>query len=194
MKYVKTLGLLALTALAAMAFAATASATNLTSPSGTTYTSSFTGKSEGKLTAHGSGGYTLECEAEGTAAVEKHGVGSTVSGKVTSLKFSNCGNATLHVKKTGTVEIHSEGSGNGSLTSSGAEVETTTESAFGKMSCIYTTNNTYLGVLTGNTSGNAMFDTAGGTIPRTGGSALCGGTATLTGVWNITSPSTLSVD
>ena len=80
MKYAKMLGLLAVAAAALMAFAGVASATTLTSPSGTTYTSTIKATSEGTTTLHNSSlGIAVSCEESTVEGkVEKHGSGVTV--------------------------------------------------------------------------------------------------------------------
>ena len=62
------------------------------------------------------------------------------------------------------------------------------------MTCIYTTNNTDIGVLAGSKTENARAHVSSAQVPRTGGSALCGSTGTLTGQYKITTPSTLYGD
>jgi hypothetical protein len=202
MKYIKMLGLAAVAAAALMAFvgAGTASATTLT---GT-----------GCAVSHCAIGTTIASESEGTTELHPP-IGSinckksTVSGKTTTtgaaaetvkgnievLTFTEC-NATVTVLKKGTLEIHTENSAsannNGTLTSSGAEVTVN----YVGFHCIFTTNNTDLGTVTGsaNTKGNATLDIST-TIPRTGGSsgAFCGTTAQWTGAYRVTSPASLNI-
>ena len=162
MKYMGMLGLAAATAMALVAFGAgTASATTLTSPTGTVY--------KGEVVASAETTVTLKEEAFGTKTCTTSVIkftpnaqseATTVTGAVSTLTFgtprvvggneeeSHCENgaATINVLKTGSLEIHSiAGTENGTLTSSGMEVTTL---KFG-IHCIYTTNNTHLGTITG---------------------------------------------
>ena len=186
MKYVKMLGLLAVAAAALMAFAGTASATTLTS-SGSTYTSSIVAESEGKTSLDGTF-TTVTCEESVVkGSVENHGSGVTAGGNISSLTFSKC-NFPVSVKKAGSLEVHATSGGNGTLTSSGAEITIETSIA----NCIFTTSSTDIGTLTGGTP--ATLDIASSAIPRTGHSVFCGGSGTWTGSYKVTTPGNLTVD
>lgn len=116
----------------------------------------------------------------------------TVKANVENLSFAEC-NSTFVVLKKGTFEIHTDpadstgGSGNGTLTWSGLELTTT----YLGFHCIFSTNSTDLGTITGSEATLHLK----ATIPRTGGGsgAFCGPTAQWTGSYKITSPSTLNV-
>lgn len=194
MKYVKLLGLAATAAAVLMVFAASASATIVTS-NGVAYTGKLEGANEkGHASLHGSNGVTIECEGSLGGTIESHGAAVTAEGKG-ELKFAACTNGyVVHVKKSGTVIAHAS-AGNATITSSGAEVEVTAKSIFGTITCIFTTNSTHLGLMTSSktTGGQATMDLAG-TIPRTGGSSLCGSSGTLTGNGVVASPLNLNVD
>ena len=107
------------------------------------------------------------------------------------MTFTGC-NATVTVLKPGTLEIHSQGSNNGTLTSSGAEVTV----VFAGFHCIFSTSNTDIGTITGSatTGSTATFD-INAKIPRTGGTSgvFCGEAAEWTGSYKLTSPDTLNV-
>lgn len=202
MKYIKMLGLAAVAAAALMAFvgASTASATTLT---GTGCVGELEGhcaigteikaENEGKVILDPPFG-AIECSVSNVAGktTTTGGASETVVGEIETLTFSSC-NATVTVLKKGTLEIHSLGSSNGTLTSSGAEVTV----QFLGTHCVFSTNNTDLGTVTGSTTtgGNATLDIKA-TIPRTGGTsgAFCGSTAAWTGAYKVTSPATLNVD
>jgi hypothetical protein len=191
MKYAKMLGLLAVAAAALMAFAGTASATVLTSPSGTTYTSTIKAESEGATSLDGAF-TTVTCNKSTVEGkVESHGAAVTAGGKISSLTFTECNYPTT-VKAAGSLEIHGLGSSNGTLTSSGASIEIATSVG----TCVFTTTNTDVGTLTGSTTtgGNATLDIASAKIPRTGGNFLCGSSGTWTGAYKVTTPATLIVD
>lgn len=87
-----------------------------------------------------------------------------------------------------------ESTGNGIVTSSGAEVEVQVTSA--GITCIYSTNNTQIGILTDSaaTSGTATMHANSSAVPRTGGSFFCGSSGVLTGSYTITSPEALYFD
>jgi len=78
------------------------------------------------------------------------------------------------------------GHGVGTVSSTGMKITATRAG----LSCVYETNNTPIGTLTG---GNPATLNLSGSIPRVGGSFLCGGsTAALTG--SLVSTSTLKID
>jgi hypothetical protein len=189
MKYAKMLGLLAVAAAALMAFAGFASASVVTSPAGTTYTGELKAETEnGHAILHSENAptaFTVECGGTVTGKVEKHGSGVTPGGNISSLVFNNCTNgATVVVNKAGSLEAHALGSGNGTVTSTGAEI--TIHVPVLNIKCIYTTNSTDVGTLTGGTP--ATLDINSATIPRTGGSAFCGTGGFWTGNYKVTTP------
>jgi hypothetical protein len=188
MKYVKMLGLLAVAAAALMAFVGTASATTITSSAGATPTIEAE-STNGKL--HGAF-ITVECSKSTVkGAVEQHGAGVTAKGNISNLTFTGCNYATT-VIKAGSLEVHGTSTtGNGTLTSTGAEIKIHTSVG----ECIFTTSATDIGTLTGSnvTKGNAVLDIASSSIPRTGGSFFCGSSGTWTGTYTVTAPSTLEV-
>ena len=200
MKYAKLLGLLAVAAAALMAFAASASATTLTSPPGTTYTGVIEAHAEDP-DSNGQKGVTLDGAAnincthsQVAGTVEAHGPSTTASGKLTTLTFEEC-NAHVTVLKKGELIIHTdhvEGDGNGTLTSSGAEVTIQLTSPF-VISCIYSTENTPIGTLTGSDAGHPTLHIKA-TIKRTGHSIFCGAEAEWTGSYTVTKPTDLTVD
>jgi hypothetical protein len=192
MKYLRMLTFAAL-GLAALLIPATASATQLTSPSGTVYTGTVSAQlgSTG-LEWHGSF-TTITCKTstiDGT--VESHSSSTTTKIGLSSLKFSEC-NFPFKVLKAGSFEIHTSGAsanGNGTVTWSGMELTVETSIA----NCLFTTSGTDLGTLTGSDTANAILDINSAGIPRTGHSIFCGSSATLTGGYTFTAPSTLTVD
>lgn len=122
------------------------------------------------------------------------GASQTVFGDFTSVVFSNCTGPIVNLIKSGTFEYHGiSGTHNALVTSKGQEI--TTE--FIGTHCIYATNNTSLGTLTGSSStgGTAILDISA-TIPRTGGrsGAFCGSSSPLTGSMEVTTPDWFDVD
>jgi len=130
----------------------------------------------------------------GGKTTNEGGATTPVNISVEALNWTEC-NATITVLAKGTLSIVriGVGTGNGTLTSTGTELTT---QYFG-YHCIYRTNNTKLGTITGSstTKGNATLDIEA-TIPRTGGTsgAFCGLTIPWTGAYKFTSPSVLNVD
>ena len=182
MRYVKRLGLLAAAAAAMMAFAGVASATTLTSPAGTTYTSTI------KLTStnsqlHGSFVSVSCTHSTMEGKVEKHGSGITV-GFRGSVNFSGC-NYPVTVRLGGSFEMHGFFS---RFTWTGGEFSIHT--SIGE--CIFTTNGTDIGQFTGGTPAKLDIDSVA--IPRTGGSFFCGSSGEWTGSYTFTTPGTLLVD
>lgn len=193
MKHLKMFLIAAATMATAMAFASTASATSATSPAGTTYTGTLAGSSEGNVVWHTSL-FKFECNFSMEGKIEVHGVGVTGQGKATNYTYKECNsNITITTLKPGTLEIHSSGKGQGTITSTGTEGKAVLHS-FG-VECIYSTNNTDLGVVTDSsvTGGKATLDLSA-TIPRTGGSFLCGSTASLTAAAVVNTPEKIFID
>jgi hypothetical protein len=199
MKYMKMLGLMAVAAAAMMAFSAVASATVVTSPAGTAYTSTIKAASEGthvKLT--GPLGIAVECASTVEGKVNSHGAGVTAVGTISSLTFTGCTNGyTATALKNGagnfgTLEVHTLTNGNGTLTSTLSEVTVTTPLGF---NCIYKTNATDIGTLTGSktTGKTATLDINAATIPRTGHSAFCGASGSWTGNYLVSTPDYLDI-
>ncbi|HEY8501511.1 MAG TPA: hypothetical protein VIL21_02395 [Solirubrobacterales bacterium] len=205
MKYIKMLGLLAVAAGALMAFAGSASATEVTSE-GKLYTGVIKATA-GETTLHGI--KTITCKKSTVeGAVETHGSSVTASGKITHLKFEECGTDHVTVLKPGTLTVHTEyktvvdanethtwvccepNNGNGTLTSSGAEI-TIQVTSLG-ISCIFTTNETDIGRVTGGTT--AKLDIDSSSIPRTGHSIFCGGSGEWTGSYTVNTPDNLTID
>lgn len=153
----------------------------------------ITSESEAVTTLHSQNG-AIECANShiGGKTTNNGGEGVKVDIKVEAFTLSGC-NASITVLTHGTLSISASGSDNGTVTSTGTEL--TLE--FKGFHCIYRTNNTSVGTITGSatTKGSATLDIAA-TIPRTGGSSgsSCGATIQWTGSYKITNPSALSID
>jgi hypothetical protein len=198
MNKLKSFALAAAVVAAFMAFAvASASATELYTKAGKlTVGSTIASEAEGTTTLHPPFG-DIECKKSTVSGKVSNAGGATetVSGNIEALTFTEC-NATVTVVQKGSLEIHTRetsATGNGTLTSTGSEV--TVE--FIGTHCIFKTNGTDIGTLTGSTAtgGNATLDIEA-TIPRTGGRSgvFCGSTAQWTGSYKVTNPSDLGVD
>ena len=95
MKLSKILGLAAVSLIVLMAVAATASATTLTSPSGTTYTSTIKAEASSTVSMTSAfGGFgTISCKKSTIEMkVEQHGAGKTALGNISALTFGECSN------------------------------------------------------------------------------------------------------
>jgi hypothetical protein len=205
MKYVKMLGLAAVAAAALMAFvgASTASATVLcksaggtTCPAGEAYGANTTIHAVNTGTVKLDTSFkTIECTGS-TVQGETENEGSateTVKGKTGgTLTFTGC-NCTVTVLNAGTLEIHwIEGGSNGTVTSSGSETTTSCKTIFGTVHCIYVTNGTHVGTLTG---GNPATLSASATIPVDAehSNGLCPQESKWTANYEVTSPTPLFV-
>jgi len=194
MKYVKMLGLLAVAAAALMAFAGSASASSLTSPTGTTLgkgTIIRASSTNSSLT----GTINISCkksEVEGEVT-NAGGAGVTVEGTVTKLTFEECDPHTVTVIKKGTLSLHVNETNMGTLTSSGAEVTVLTHSVFlGTIHCIYKTNNTPIGTVTGGEP--ATLHATSQSLERISTDFGCGEHSTWNGDYTINSPNPLHLD
>ena len=191
MKYVKMLGLLAVAAAAMMAFAAGASADTATSPAGTTYTSTIKATSTHTSLHPGEGSsfLTVTCEhSEVEGTITGHGKGVAVSGPISKLTFTKCGNDTVTVLKAGSLSAEDIGGGpNGTLKSTGAEVRIHTSEG---PVCTVTTNGSDIGTLTGGAS--AKLDIGSANLTMTG--FLCPSIGVWTGSYTVTSPANLTID
>ena len=195
MKYLKMLGLAAIAAAALMVIAGPASATTLTSPANTKLGVGAEIKASTPAGTHAvldSPIGKIECNGSVAGKITNAGGGTptvSVEGSLSTLSFTGCTTATVHVLKNGTLKITSSGGGKGALVSNGAEV---TVETFG-LHCIYATSNTAIGTVTGGSPATLAISA---TIPRTGGKsgAFCGSTAPWTGSYTVTSPNPLLVD
>jgi hypothetical protein len=203
MKYVKMLGIAVGVAAVLMALggAGTASATvlcknnestsscNENYPSGTEFKSSL---STGTKTILKTEFKTVECSKSTVSGKTETGGSATetVKGPLEALTFEEC-NCEVKVLKKGTLEIHwISGGTNGTVTETGAEVTVNCSTIFGNVHCIYVTENTDLGTLTG---GNPASLDVNASIPRLTTNALCTPTATWEASYEVTAPKPLYV-
>jgi RHS repeat-associated protein len=205
MKALKILGLVAVAAVASIALigAGTASATALCKNnasttscsaaygSGTEVKTSLVSGTKSKLVAEG---LNVEC-GKSSMVGKSSNAGSaseTVKGSIETLTFEECGNNTVTVLKNGSLEIHhTSGTDNGTVTSTGAEITILTHLPFlGTIHCIYATNSTDLGTLTG---GNPAKLSVNAEVPRVTTSPFCSEKATWTAEYEVTSPKPLYV-
>lgn len=192
MKYLKTLGLLAIAAAALTAFAGTASAT-LTSPTGTAYTGEISATS---TNMHTSGTVKMACKH--SLIVSSHTGGAT-TGAVSTLSFSECVPDTVTIISNGSLNI---AAGVGGVVSEGMEVtKLTHKTVLGfpiTAHCIYATapTGTSIGTITDShkTGGHAIIHVHAN-LMRTATDSACGeDPATWTGTYTVNKPSTLYAD
>ena len=194
----KMLALLTAVAAALMGFAGSASATTVTSPPGVSYTGHIEASSEnGHIVIHFGNGITIECGGFLTGSITSHGAGVTASGPITTMSFPGCtggDTVTIVAGSAGSIEFHSIGGGNATLTSTGATV--TTIDGATSVACGFTTASTHLGVVTGasTSTGHATLDLNSAKITRTHDSILCGTSGTWTGNYKVNTPTGLTFD
>jgi hypothetical protein len=192
MKYIKMLGLAAVSAMALMAFGAgSASATTLevatvTQNSSVTLSATLASGTSAILETT-SGDFQDTCTSSTVGGkTESPFTGTTVSGKVTTLTFSNCTHGT-RVKSNGSLSVeHIKNTTNGTVRSTGASVEVDSTTFGATLTC--TTNNTHLGTLTG--SGHAHATMHINAVVNCGFFAP---TARWKGTYTVTSPTGLGV-
>lgn len=190
----KTLGLTLVAAIALLALASSASAVTFTSPTGTVYKGPIEFNGGAKL--HGSF-VTVECNDAKTVFDVEEGVpGEPLSGPVTSDTYSEC-NYAVTVSNTGSIVVdavncNANNECTATLTSTGMTMSVHTSIGV----CIFTTGATDIGTLTptNDTGGHAVVDTPAAKLPRSGGSFLCGSSATLTKTQTVTKPTKLWIN
>ena len=193
MKYLKMVGLsaFAVSALIVFAGAGTASATTL-EVNGTTQSSNVTisaslEKGTSALLKDSLGTTTDTCTASTVHGTTTVFTGTTVSGPIQSLTFSGCSHTT-DVLAAGSLSIDRiENTTNGTVTSSGAEVQVKS-TFFGITATCKTGAGTDIGTLTGKPTGLQATMDINATID-------CGslGNSSWTGSYLVTSPSGLGV-
>lgn len=172
--------------------------TTVTSPKGTKLGTGTEIKAESEGAVEFAGTITFSCQKatmEGKIS-SAGGENATVSAELSKQTFTECGNHTVEVKKPGSLEVHSLENSDGTLTSTGAEITVLTHGIFlGTRHCIYTTEKTDLGTLTGSTTtGNtATLDVGPVATSQSATDANCG-SAEWGGSYKVTTPDSLYVD
>jgi hypothetical protein len=194
MRYLRMLGLVGLVMGAMLALGGGAQATVITQAP--PFTGTAKAESEGEVEIWGS--LIVDCQKSALEwNVEFHGASVTVSGPLTAFTLEECGDNTVTVVNKGSLELHATSGGNGTLTSTGAEITFLTHRPFlGTVHCIYKTNETDIGTLTGSsaTGGTATLDIDGISLPRITTSFGCGTHSTLDGSYKFTTPDYLYVE
>jgi len=201
MKYLKTFGLAAGAVAVLMAFAGagTAAATvlcknnestsicNENYSSETEITSSLVSGTKAKLKTSFK---NVECSKATVSGRTENGGSATETVKVLveALTFEEC-NCTVSVLKKGTLELHwISGGNNATVTGTGAEVTVTCSTIFGTVHCIYATEGTDLGTLTGGSPAKLELNAS---VPRLTTNALCSEEATWEASYEVSSPKPL---
>jgi hypothetical protein len=191
MKHRKISGAVAMAiASGVLALAASASATTVTGPSGETTPTIHMVNENGHLSIHNSI-WNIECSSTIEGTVSSHGTGVTAKGNISTLLFNNCTNEwVFDVVANGSFEIHykeaGSGHGVGTVTWTGTKITTTRAG----LSCVYETNTTPIGTLTGGTPATLSIEA---NLPRVGGSFLCGG-STVAWTGSYVTTKTLAID
>lgn len=162
--------------------------TTITSPTGTTATPAIKAEGEGHVELHNSI-VNIDCSSLIEGKVESHGPEASALGKLSTLSFASCTNGwVVDVVSKGSLAVDWSSGYNGTVTSSGMTI-TGTRSG---LSCHYKTENTQIGTIAGGTPATIHLK---GSIPRHGGSFLCGGASSaVTGSYKVSSPSAVFVD
>lgn len=204
MKYARTFGLAAIAVVAAMAFVgvSSASATTLCS----TKTNPCTGTTYGvgqEIIAHSpkaelKGTITVTCESDASGKVTA--LGTPIVGSLVNLSFTNCSGCskaeTLNLPYKAEISASGANDGNGTFKASsggkGAPGAKLTGCTGFNLECVFS--------VTGGTASLSANGGAPGTLvakevplTRTGGSALCGSSATWTATYTINTPSSIFV-
>src|SRR5262249_9950696 len=124
------------------------------------------------------------------------GVTEAVKGKVEKLTWEECatpnGSCTVSTVKPGALEVEwIEGTHNGTLGSTGAEITSECHSIFGFIHCLYQPANRDIGTLTGGNPATSDTEKTPINIVKTNG--LCPSGPTLDAKYEITSPKPLYV-
>lgn len=171
MKNLKILGLAALISAALMALAGSASATTVTTTTGgAAATPTIHLVNENGHVKFANPIANIECSSTFEGNVVSHGAGATVKVNITSFLLTGCTNAWHYTTITaGSFEIHWTSGHNGTVTWTGAKFDSTRLG----VTCVYQTNNTPIGTLTGGNPATLKLE-ASIPIVAAESSGLCG--------------------
>ena len=179
MKYFKLLGLSPIAVAALMLLSSNASATTITSPTGTALATGRVIHAESEETAVPGTNHlrlhnaiaAINCSATFSLTLDDTSASGTATGKIDSLTVTCTHPWIAHIELLGQGEVHWVGGYNGTFTKSGVTV-TLTHTTTG-VKCTYTSyDNLDIGTITG---GNPATLHIAVSVPRHGGSLLCGG-------------------
>jgi hypothetical protein len=190
MRYIKMIGLAAMATMALMAVSAgSASATTLEVTGvkqlkAVTISATLAAGTSAELSTTSSE-FVDTCTTSAVSGKTETTTGTTVGGKVTGLSFTNCTHTT-HVKANGSLTVENAGNTNGTVRSTGAEVQVQSTSFGVTLTC--KTDNTHLGTLTGSLHGHATLN-----IKAVVDCGFFAPTANWVGTYTVTSPTGLGV-
>lgn len=171
MKNLKIPGLAALATAALMAFAGSASATTVTTTTGgAAATPTVHLVNEGGHVTFANPIWNISCGSTFGGSVESHGSEAPAKVGLTTFSLSGCTNS-WHITTIvpGSLAVHWTSGHNGTVTWTGVRFEST---RFG-IKCIYETNNTHLGTITGGNPATVHIE-ASIPIDTEASSGLCG--------------------
>jgi len=187
MKHLKMLGLFAMAAAALMAFAGSASAQTLTAPAGTEYTGALESSLEGSALLK-AGFAEITCTTGSVGGSVTTNNSTEASGSITSVKFSNCGSATVTtLNNNGTLTILKS---THAVSGTGTEVTT----AVAGTSCVYGLGATATALGTASNSASGVTLAISAKLPKISGGFLCASPATWTASYLVTSPKSSVLD
>lgn len=134
---------------------------------------------------------TVECAKSTLEGTTENETSTSVDIAVKAFTLQEC-NCEFKALKGGILSIAWTEGSNGTLSWNGTEVTINCSTIFGNVHCIYVTENTTLGTLTGGTTGT--IDIEGANIPRLQTSSLCAEGAKWDVKYSINSPDTLKVE
>lgn len=179
MKRTKYLGVGAISVIAMLVLVSSASATTITKTTGgAAATPTFHVVNEGGHITLANPIANVSCQATLEGKIESHGSGVAASGNISTLSITGCTNS-WHVTSVtnGVLSVNYISGHNGSAVSSGTKIDTTRLG----VTCVYQTNNTSLGTVTGGSPATGQL-AASIPINTMESSGLCGtGNAKLEG-------------
>jgi len=199
MKFMKSLGVLALSAIALLVLASSASATTLTSPSGTTLGVGAEAKASSVGEVILDGTVNVKCKkSTGEGPIQNAGGASTtVKFHIWIFVWSECGANTVVFVAHGTLIFHWIKPHLALVTwGGGYRITVLTHNILGTIHCIYVPNESELGTFKGSseTGSTATLEINSVPVPRESTDFGCGSTSELTGEYTFTSPDYLDVD
>lgn len=135
----------------------------------------------------------IECSKSTVAGKTSNAGGATetVKGSVETLTFEEC-NCTVAVLKKGGWEYHwISGGPNATVTWNGQETTVTCSTIFGNVHCIYVTENTHVGTITGGSRAKMHWNPS---WPRLPTNSLCSSQATGSAEYEISTPDPLFIE
>jgi hypothetical protein len=197
MRYLKTLGLMALATMAMMVGAGGAAASTLTQAP--PFTGTVKAESEEAISMYGVA--EIICQKSAMEwSIETHGISAPTGGPLGVFTLKECGKDTVTVFNRGRFDLHATSSGNGTMTWSNAEITVQLHrTIFGfpvTHHCIYKPEKIDVGTFTGSisTGGTATLDLRAPGVSQAATDQACGETGEFRGSYKFTSPDYLVVE